>query len=91
MYRGESCDREDESGNSDKGEFSCSLTPPPPETLCGTLTFSHGNRHYVFAEHREEMSMVQQVGGTMEVEAKILEVPEGLLRGSIGMWRRTKG
>lgn len=53
--------------------------------------FSHGNRCCTFAEDREEASMVQQVGGTMEVEAKILEVPEGLLRGLMGMWRRTKG
>lgn len=30
-------------------------------------------------------------GGTMEVEAKSLEVPEGLLRAFMGMWRRTKG
>lgn len=62
-----------------------------PRDSCGTLMFSHGNRCCTFAEHREETSMVQQVGGTMEMEAKILEVPEGLLKGLMGMWRRTKG
>lgn len=82
---------EDESGNSGKEEFSCSLTPSPPETLCGTLLFSHGNRRCTFAERREEMSMVQQVGGTMEVEAKILEVPEGLMKGVHGDVEENKG